>query len=86
MKKITIKVCQGTTCYVMGGNESKALLDTLTEKYGNKIEITSVRCLEICHKQDSFSKAPFVYVDNELISSATIEKVINVIESKLNNE
>lgn len=86
MKKIKVQICQGTTCYVMGGNTNKSMLDTLNEKYGDKIEITSVRCFEICHKQDSFSKAPYVYVEDELISSANVEKVINAIESKLNNE
>ena len=86
MKKVTVKVCQGTTCYVMGGNASKSILDALTEKYGDKIEIISVRCLEICHKQDYFSKAPYVYVNDEIISSANVEKVINAIESKLKNE
>ncbi len=70
----------------MGGSGSKSILDTLTEKYGDKIEIISVKCFEICHKQDSFSKAPYVYVDDELISSASLEKVINVIEGKLKNE
>ena len=73
MEKIKIKICQGTTCFA----------ETLTEKYGDKIEIVPVRCLETCHESDSFSKAPYVFVNDEVVSSATLEKVINVIESKL---
>ena len=83
MEKIKVKICQGTTCFVMGGDILKSMPETLTEKYGDKIEIVPVRCLETCHESDSFSKAPYVFVDDEVVSSATIEKVINVIESKL---
>lgn len=86
MEKIKVKVCQGTTCYVMGGDVVKSILDTLAERYTDKVEIVSVRCFETCHKQDSFSKAPYVYVDDEVISSASVEKVINAIESKLSDE
>ena len=84
MEKIKVKICQGTTCFVMGGNVVKSILDTVTEKYGDKVEVVSVRCLETCHAADAFSKAPYVYVDDEVVSSANVEKVVNIIESKLN--
>ena len=86
MKKINVKVCQGTTCFVMGGDIIKSMLTSLEEKYADKIEITSVRCLGACNQSDSFSKAPYVLVDDEMISSATLEKVTNIIESKLKND
>lgn len=84
MEKVNVKICQGTTCFVMGGGTVKSLLTSLTQKYGDKIEITSVRCLGLCNKNDAFSKAPYVVVDEEVISSADIEKVVAVIESRLN--
>ena len=68
----------------MGGETVKSMLSTLTEKYKDKVEITSVRCLGTCNKSDSFSKAPYVMVDDEEVSSANLEKVIAVIERKLN--
>lgn len=86
MKKINVKVCQGTACFVMGGDIIKSMLSTLEEKYADKIEITSVRCLGLCNQNDSFSKAPYVLVDDEIVSSATVEKVTNIIESKLKND
>ena len=64
MEKIKVRICQGTTCFVMGGNVVKAILDTITEKYGDKVEVVSVRCLETCHATDAFSKAPYVYIDD----------------------
>lgn len=84
MEKVKVKICQGTTCFVMGGGTVKSLVTSLTQKYGDKIEITSVRCLGICNKSDSFSKAPYVTVDEEIIPSADMEKVVAVIESRLN--
>lgn len=86
MKKINVKVCQGTTCFVMGGDIIKSMLASLEEKYADKIEVTSARCLGACNKSDSFSKAPYVLVDDEIIPSATLEKVTTVIERKLNND
>lgn len=86
MEKVKVKICQGTTCYVMGGDVVKSILDAVTQKYADRVEILPVRCLETCHQTDSYMKAPFVYVDDEIVSSANVEKVINIIESKLNHE
>lgn len=83
MGKVQVKICQGTTCYVMGGDIIKSMLTTLTEKYADKIEITSARCLGNCNESDSFSKAPYVYVEDEVISSADLDKVIAAIEKRL---
>ena len=83
MEKVKVKICQGTTCYVMGGDVIKSMLGVLTEKYADKIEITSSRCLGNCNECDSFSKAPYVYVDDEVISSADLDKVMEAIEKRL---
>lgn len=86
MEKIKVKICQGTTCFVMGGSVSKAIQDILAEKYANTVEILPVRCLEACHENDSFSQAPYVYIDDEIVPSANVEKVISIIESKLKHD
>jgi len=83
MEKIKVQICQGTTCFVMGGNAIKEMLAALTEKYADKIDITTGRCLEVCNKNNSFSKAPYVMIDDEIISSANVQKVIETIERKL---
>ena len=83
MDKVKVKICQGTTCYVMGGDIIKSMLTALTEKYGDKIEITSARCLGNCNENGSFSKAPYVYVEDEVISSADLDKVMKAIEKRL---
>lgn len=83
MKPIEINICMGTTCFVMGSGYLQNLADTLTKTYGEQVNVTCVRCLGICDKEDNFSKAPYVVIDNEVISEATAEKVLELIESKL---
>jgi NADH:ubiquinone oxidoreductase subunit E len=83
MKTVNVRICLGTTCFVMGGGQLQNLVDLLQERYGERVSVAGERCFEICSNADSFAKAPFVMVDDELISSATQEKVIEAVERKL---
>ncbi|MBR2299864.1 MAG: NAD(P)H-dependent oxidoreductase subunit E [Alphaproteobacteria bacterium] len=83
MAKVKIQICNGTTCFVMGGGNQQALSEILKNKYQDKIEIEAVRCFELCSQKDAFSKAPFVKVDGQMIDQANLEKIKKVIEEKL---
>ena len=83
MEKISVKVCLGTTCFVMGGSNLQELNDIIPQKYGDKVEVTGSSCLGVCSTNWEFSKAPYVKVGEELIQEATIEKVIEEIERQL---
>ena len=37
MEKISVKVCTGTTCFVMGGANLQELNYIITKKYGDKV-------------------------------------------------
>ena len=51
------------------------------EKYGDSVDVKPVNCLNICANTDTqYAKAPYVMVDNDIISEATVEKIINKIE------
>lgn len=58
------------------------MINALTQKYCDKIEITSARCLGAFNKSDSFLKVPYVSVVDEIASSTGLEKITKVIESK----
>ena len=47
------------------------------------VDIKAHTCLDLC-KNATYMKAPFVKIDGEIISEATVEKVLKAIESKLN--
>lgn len=86
MKKIDVKVCLGTTCFVMGAAQLQELIETVPQKYGNMVEVSGHPCLGLCSIDWEYSRAPYVKVDEDVIFEATVEKVLNAIERKINNE
>ena len=83
MEKITVKVCTGTTCFVMGGANLQELHDIIPKKYGDKVELAASNCLGLCSINWEYSKAPYVKVNDEVVSEATAEKVLEEIERQL---
>lgn len=82
MEKIVVKICTGTLCYVMGGSELQLLGECLPDSLQDKIEIKGATCLDFCN-QEGHGKAPFVLVNNTLVTAATISKVIEQINIEL---
>lgn len=72
----------GTTCFIMGGNKLNDTIDMIKNKYGDSVEISVSNCLECC--SNSHSKAPFVMLNDEIISEVTQEKLFREIEQRIN--
>ena len=83
MAEVNVKVCLGTTCFVMGSSNLQELLDLVPKKYGDRVEVTSSPCLGLCSIDWEFSKAPYVKVNDEVVREATVEKVLAAIEKEL---
>lgn len=83
MAKVEVKVCLGTTCFVMGGSNIQELNDIIPKKYGDKVEVTGSNCLGLCSINWEYSKAPYVKVNEEVVSEATVEKVLAEIDRQL---
>lgn len=83
MSNIEVRICSGTTCFVMGSSFLNELYDLIPQKYGEKVIVKPSLCLGQCSSNDKHSKAPYVKVAEEIISEATIEKVIAAIEKKV---
>lgn len=84
-KKISVQVCLGTTCFVMGSANLQELIDLVPRKYGDKVEVTGANCLGLCSIEWEYSKAPYVKVDDDVIKEATVEKVLAAIDEKIKN-
>lgn len=82
-KKIEIEICLGTTCFVMGASKLQELETLIPPKYRSLVEVKANTCMDLC-KNATYMKAPFVKVDGELITEANVEKVLNVLERKIN--
>ena len=83
MEKVSVKVCLGTTCFVMGSANLQELIELVPAKYGDKVDVSGVPCLGLCSVDWEFSKAPYVKVNNEVIKEATVEKVLSEIDRQL---
>ena len=83
MARVEVKVCLGTTCFVMGGSNLQELNEIIPQKYGDKVEVSASNCLGLCSINWEYSKAPYVKVNDEVVSEATVEKVLEAIEKKL---
>lgn len=83
MEKIKVKVCLGTTCFVMGAAQLQELMELVPKKFGNRVEVTGNPCLGLCSIDWEYSRAPYVKIDDDVIVEATVEKVLSAIERKL---
>ncbi len=83
MAKVNVKICMGTTCFVMGSSQLQDLVDIVKNKYGEAVEVSGSTCLNHCTNSSEYSKAPYVTVDDTVIQEATIDKVLQEIDRKL---
>ncbi|MCF7848499.1 MAG: NAD(P)H-dependent oxidoreductase subunit E [Kiritimatiellales bacterium] len=82
MKKTTVTICTGTTCYIMGASHLQRLDEVLDPALLEQVEIVGSRCLGYCDA-NGHGKAPFVKVDDQLIADATLDKVLAQIRKTL---
>ncbi len=85
MEKIQVEICLGTTCFVMGSSHLQELIELIPKRYNNKVEVSGKPCLGLCSQDCEYSQAPYVKVNNEVVSQATVEKVLKVIEGIIGN-
>lgn len=83
-KKIKVRVCVGTHCYVMGNHELKDIKDQLPADLKESVFVEGSVCLG-CEKMDRKPQHPYVEVDGKLIENASLEKVISYLR-ELGNE
>ncbi len=79
MEKISVKVCLGTTCHLMGSSHLQSLEQDLPQYLRDRVEIKWSRCLGHC-KEENYGRAPFVLVGEEMICEATVFKIIEKLD------
>jgi NADH:ubiquinone oxidoreductase subunit E len=82
MDKVRVQICTGTTCFIMGAAHLQRMDEVLTGELRDVAEIEGCRCLGFCNDK-SRGVPPFVMVEDECISSATIDSVIASIQRHL---
>ncbi len=81
-EKITLTICTGTTCYVLGGAQLLVIEDSLPIDVREKVVVEGAMCLEHC-KDSSKGNAPFVLIDGDVMSEATVAKIIEALRARL---
>ena len=71
MKKITVSICTGTACFVMGASELMLLEEELSPELKEIVEIEGITCLDLC-KNAECGKAPFVKINDQVLSQASL--------------
>lgn len=78
-REISVEICTGTTCYVMGASDLLTIEDLIPKSLSGVVKISGSTCLGMCKERSV--KPPFVRVNGKLISKATVEKVMEAIHA-----
>ena len=78
MKKITVSICTGTACFVMGASELMLLEEELSPELKEIVEVEGITCLDLC-KNAECGKAPFVKINDQVLSQASLPLVMEKI-------
>lgn len=71
---ITVEICIGTSCHLMGVQDLMAVLDSLPDSQRNQIELKAVTCFKSC------GKGPNVRINGELINNATPDRLLEFLQ------
>ena len=74
---LTVEICMGTSCHLMGTQDLMNVLDALPEEQRLQIEIKGVTCFKKC------GKGPNVRINGELLESATPERLLEALQANL---
>ncbi len=75
---IKVKICCGTSCYIMGSSELISM-DVLKQQ---SIDLQGSTCMNLCKEGDK--RPPYITIDDETYSQVTPDKLNKLIEEKLN--
>ena len=78
---VDIRICTGTTCYVMGASDLLTIEDYIPEKYRIHTKIAGETCPGLCKKREF--KPPFVKIKGKIIAKANIKKVIDALTAEI---
>lgn len=85
MKKITVTICTGTACFVMGASELMLLPEKIPADLKDKVDFSACMCMEECHV-DSKKVPPFVKINGELMEKANVPDVIEKLYALVGQE
>lgn len=80
MKTVTIEICMGSACYLLGAQELIEMIQALPDEIQERIDLRGSTCLKAC------GQGPNITVDGELVHNVTPEMLRKILEEKLEVE
>lgn len=74
---ITVEICMGTSCHLMGAQDLLDVLDALPDEQRRQVEIKGITCFKKC------GKGPNVRINGEFLLNATPERLLEVLQTNL---
>lgn len=82
MAEITLKICMGTMCYVMGGAELRAFIEMLPESVNKHMQVSYSPCLGMC---DKVGEPPYVELNGRVVAGVSKNSLLQMIKEALND-
>lgn len=82
MKKIDLKICMGTMCYVLGGGELKSFIDGLPAEIRDRLNVTFSPCLDHCGVA---GEPPYIELNGRTIARVSRETLTQILKEELKN-
>lgn len=87
-KKVEVKICVGTACFVQGGADLLLYGEFLDPDVLAGCTIEGSSCLDVCKGVDASagidSKPPFVSIDGKIYGSMDQERFCKLLEEAVN--
>ena len=77
MKSLTVEICVGTGCCLMGSQDLLDAVETLPEDKRKQIDLSEASCLKGCRK------GPSVRIAEDVLSGMTPDKLLEILNEKL---
>ncbi|HPN39830.1 MAG TPA: hypothetical protein PL041_15640 [Melioribacteraceae bacterium] len=79
MEKIQVKICMGTTCFILCNSELQEIEDEINPNLLPYIEIMGSSCLGYC-KESNYHKIPCASIDGNVIENVNKATLLKSIE------
>ena len=73
MKKLSLEICCGTTCFMLGADKLLNIENEMPSELRSRADIRAMPCLGLCN-DTKLAGAPYVKLNGEIIEKATPEK------------
>lgn len=74
---LTLEICMGTSCHLMGTQDLMAVIDSLSADQRDRIELKGGTCLKNC------GKGPNIRINGVVIGNVTPDRLLEILQANL---